>query len=246
MPTRTGLPILWLALAVQIGAPGAASGVEDDGAVTIVQIGDPQIGERCDKPSFNPSGEIGACEEEQQENLIEAFELADDLDADLVWIMGDHTKSRTSNQRRLFRQALERYPQLNIRLVAGNHDVGFGGCDALANYLRNAFDESPSVPRPNFEVTEIDGHYFIGLNTNLWGGDMWQFCEELPNVCAGGSDPAARAARTPTARTESAPTGRPRRRRRSSFSPTLSTRRWRTPTSCGSGWPATTRPGTRA
>lgn len=185
----TGLAALIALLDACAAGPAADASVARRGPVTFLQIGDPQIGRLCDSPEFNPSGDADACEEIQTQNLIETLEYARSRGADFVWLMGDQTERRTPSQKRRMREALARFPDLDVRHVIGNHDIASSTCSHLGRYVRNAFEDEPPIARPQWEAFEVRGHHFIGLNTNLWGGHQWGPCEALDDVCDGGAKP---------------------------------------------------------
>jgi hypothetical protein len=179
-----------------------AGGGDADQAVRFMVIGDPQLFGGCSADSTGTYGVFSEddpryinCSERQVARYVRTLELANELSAkgrlDFVWILGDHTQTRSDYQKRRTREVLEKFPSLELHMALGNHDVN-PKCGERQAFLDNAFDQDPVVcgsgnfgtsdlendcRRPAWEHWKIRGVHFFTFDGTLWGGKVRKACD---------------------------------------------------------------------
>ena len=171
--------------------------------VAFLAIGDPQLFWGCDYDADGRPGvfdeedaEYRACADRYVERYVRTLELAramaDRGELDFVWVLGDHTQNRTAYQKKRTRDVLERFPDLDLHLAVGNHDIT-RQCHHREAFLANAFDQDPGVcaagrfgtsdrpgdcSRPGWEHWSVRGVHFFSFDSNLWGGRVRKLCDD--------------------------------------------------------------------
>ena len=146
--------------------------------VTFLVIGDPQAAFRCADAGVNAWGQYkdlsrAECIAFQMGSLHSVLQFAEDIDVDFVAITGDHVdRMSETDAREAMRDELADHPDLTIYSVMGNHDIGTSSCAHWSKYLLNALNDVSVTRRPIWETWEVDGHYFMGLSTELWSWDL--------------------------------------------------------------------------
>ena len=165
-------------------------------------IADPQMDQRCDYLGevagvYSPGDpEYEACSSANEARVARAFAIAktlrDRLPNFFVWILGDHTQSRTDREKTIMRDLIEPYPEVTFRFAAGNHDGSTSTCGSLAGFWSNAYAQTDTdcdafeygtngsnddCTRPQYEHWSVNGYHFITLDSTLWGGGIGPHCD---------------------------------------------------------------------
>lgn len=191
-----------LIFALLLASPAVAQEVESQN-VYWMTIADPQMDQRCDYEGtragvYAPGDpQYEACSAANRARVAAAFAIAkrlhDRLPDFFVWVLGDHTQNGSERQKRIMRELIEPYPELELHFAAGNHDADSSTCSRLRAFWRNAFDQDPRAcgggrygtgqaagdcSRPEWEMWSRHGYYFITLDSNLWAGRVGVACDD--------------------------------------------------------------------
>ena len=146
--------------------------------VSFLVIGDPQLAFRCSDDESTAWVNYkrlsrADCLSAQADNLHNLLQFAEDANLGFVVVLGDHVdKMSEDDARNAVRDELAGHPKVTVYSVMGNHDIGTASCTTWAKYLLNALNDVSQTRRPIWETWEVDGHYFMGLSSELWSWDL--------------------------------------------------------------------------